>query len=134
MSFQQGPTGSPRAVFSWVYSNGVATSADRWVQRASTTATSQEAGGQTVVVYARTLVRLVVTILGTPYTTDSATYTLRKNGVDTALTVTLAAGASSASATGSVSLAPGDRLTMKLNQSGTEATAAIVPYIYVSDV
>jgi hypothetical protein len=137
MAFQQGPTGpagSPRAVFTWTYSNGVATSADRFVQRASTNALSSEAGGQTVVLRPRTLVRLVVTILGTPYVTDSATFTLRKNGVDTALTLTLAAGATSGSVTGSVSVAAGDRLTVKLNQSGTESTAGIVPYIYASDV
>lgn len=54
--------------------------------------------------------------------TDSVTYTVRKNGVDTALTVTVAAGATSAVGSGSVAVVAGDRISIKVVQSGTETT------------
>ncbi len=57
---------------------------------------------------------------------NTITVTLRKNGVDTSLTATLAAGATSATSTGGpVSVVPGDIVSMKYVQSGTAATANI---------
>jgi hypothetical protein len=56
--------------------------------------------------------------------TDSLTFTLRKNGVDTALVAVLAAGATQVIAAGSVSVVAGDRISIKLVQSGTESTSS----------
>ena len=55
------------------------------------------------------------------FLSGSQTYvvTLRVNGVDTGLTLSMSAGVSSGSATGSVTVAAGDRVTMKYVQSGT---------------
>jgi hypothetical protein len=54
--------------------------------------------------------------------TDSVTYTLRLNGSDTGLTCTITPGTTSAKGSGSVAVVAGDRLSMKLSQSGTVAT------------
>lgn len=58
------------------------------------------------------------------FATDSFTYTVRLNGVDTGLTVTLAAGATSAVGTGSVAVVAGDRISVKVVQSGSEVNTA----------
>jgi hypothetical protein len=68
-----------------------------------------------------------VTSLFINYTTAAATadcvYTLRKNGVDTALTVSIAHGATSGSQTGaSVSVSVNDVLTLKCVASTTDGT------------
>jgi hypothetical protein len=55
--------------------------------------------------------------------TDSMTLTVRKNGVDTALVAMLAAGQASVLASGSVAVVAGDRISVKIVQSGTEATS-----------
>lgn len=54
---------------------------------------------------------------------DTVTFTLRLNGVDTGLTVTLAAGATTATGTGSVTVVEGDLLSMKMVQSGSTVSA-----------
>lgn len=62
----------------------------------------------------------------TPLTPDTLTYTLRKNGVDTTVTYTVAGGGTSQSITGqALSVAAGDRLSMKVVQSSTTAQAAL---------
>lgn len=62
-----------------------------------------------------------ITVVATlAFTTDSFTYTVRKNGVDTALVAVLAAGAVSVTGTGSVSVVDGDRISVKVVQSGAE--------------
>ncbi len=57
--------------------------------------------------------------------TNSVTVMVRKNGVNTALTVTLAGAGTSGAITGqSVAFAAGDRVSLSLTQSSTEAQAA----------
>jgi hypothetical protein len=60
--------------------------------------------------------------LGTP--TDTIAFTVRKNGVDQALSATLAANGTSASGSGSVSVVAGDRISIKMVQSGTQVSSA----------
>lgn len=62
----------------------------------------------------------ITVVASVAFTTDTFTYTVRKNGVDTGLTVTLAASATSATGTGSVSVVDGDRISIKVVQSGSE--------------
>jgi hypothetical protein len=66
-----------------------------------------------------TAVAIYVVVNATALPTDNLTFTLRKNQTtDTAITVTLLATATTASATGlSVALAAGDVLSMKVVQS-----------------
>lgn len=61
-------------------------------------------------------------------TTDSVTYTLRINGVDTSITATIPATGTAANTTGnSIAYSAGDRLSLKTVQSGTEASATLAP-------
>lgn len=58
-------------------------------------------------------------------TTDTVTWTLRKNGVDTALTGTIPANQQITSFTGlNLAVAAGDKLSLKLVQSSTQAQAS----------
>lgn len=62
---------------------------------------------------------------GTALATANTTFTLRVNGVDTALTVTVNSGAQSGSITGqSVAVAAGDRVTIKSVTSAADATTS----------
>lgn len=61
------------------------------------------------------------------FATDSLVYTLLKNGVATALTVTIGVGGTAASATGSVTYVAGDIFTASVLQSGTEASSSMAP-------
>lgn len=54
--------------------------------------------------------------------TDSVTFTLRINGIDTGLIVTLAPGTTSAVGLGSVAVFEGDRVSIKMVQSGTQVS------------
>lgn len=64
--------------------------------------------------------------LSTAFAGVSVTLTLQKNTIDTAITVTIAAGATSGVfSSGSVSVAPGDRIGMKYAQSGAEANTTL---------
>lgn len=55
---------------------------------------------------------------------DSVTFTIRKNGVDTALVAVLAAGQTSVTVTGSLAVVAGDRISLKVVQSGSEIATA----------
>lgn len=133
MKGPQGPAGPARAQYSWQQFGSNATTLVRYLQVSSTTTGNNESLGRVLVMYSTTLVRLDVRVTGTPFTTDSCTFTLRKNGVDTALTVALGVGATAVNITGSVSVAPGDILTMKAVQSGSEAVS-LNPRVAVSEV
>jgi hypothetical protein len=58
--------------------------------------------------------------------TDSVTFTIRKNSVDTGLVAVLAAGQTSVTASGSIAVVAGDRISLKVVQSGTESTTTRV--------
>lgn len=130
----KGPTGITRSTYDWNVQNGPGTTADRWARRVMGTAAWNSAiVCQIIVGTNTTLTQLQVVIYGTPLAVDSCTFTLRKNGVATGLTATLAAGATTANGTGSVSVVAGDYLTLVANQSGTEVQANWFVYIAVSD-
>jgi len=72
---------------------------------------------------AGTVVRMYVNVV-TPLTTNTVTFTLRKNGVNTAATVVLPAATNQVSLLGqAISFAAGDRLSIAILQSSTEAQA-----------
>lgn len=58
------------------------------------------------------------------FSTDSFTYTVRLNGVDTGLVAVLAAGTLSIVGTGSVAVVAGDRISVKVVQSGSQVATA----------
>jgi hypothetical protein len=127
-----GPTGPTRAGYDWSVQASPATTSNRWPRTGSgswlATLCGQIFVGATV-----TLTKLQLEVYGTPLTTDTLTFTLQKNGVDTGLSVTLAAGATSASATGSLSLLPTDYLTARVVQSSTEGQPNMWLYMLASD-
>lgn len=126
-----GASGVPRTSFSWQATNATSTTAARFLQAQGAVLSSEQ--GRYHVPGPTTIIRILLNILGTPYVTDNVTATLRKNGVDTALVATLTATSLSVSSTGSISVVAGDVLTMKIVQSGTEATTATFLNIVVSD-
>ena len=126
-----GVAGQARSAFSWQYTNATNTTLARFLQASGLVLSSEQ--GRFHVTQATSLIRIVINVLGAVYTTDTITLTLRKNGVDTALTVALAPAGTTASATASVSVAVNDVLTMKVTQSGTESTAAVFVNVYVAD-
>ena len=66
-----------------------------------------------------TYTKIYASHTGALASSNTYTVTLRVNGVDTGLTFTMAAGGTSGSASGSVSVVAGDRVTLKYVQSGT---------------
>lgn len=128
----KGLTGPTRSSFDWNTTQAPAANASRWARRSSA-AFSATILGQIIVGTTTTLTSLVATVYGTPLVTDSITFTLQKGGVDTALTVTLAAGAATATGTGSVAVVPGDYLTVKALQSGTEAQGSFILNLLAAD-
>jgi len=89
--------------------------------------------GKVHVPAAITLTAIRVKFYGTPASTANLTFTMRKNGVDTAITITINAGATSGTATGfSVSCAEGDRLTIKAQESASETLTGVYMYVKVS--
>lgn len=128
----KGPTGPTRSGYDWNIQQSTGQTANRWARRGPS-AWNNTLICQVIVGTAAVLKTLSVVVYGTPLATDSLTLTLQKNGVDTALTLTLAAGASSASASGSIAVAPGDYLTVRGNQSGTELQSSFWVYILASD-
>lgn len=128
----KGPTGPTRSIYDWNCQSSPATTADRWTRRGQGAFVGAVCC-QVLVGQATTLTSMSVKIYGTALSTDSVTFTLQKNGVDTALTATVAAGGTSASGSGSIAIAKGDYLTVKANGSGTEAQANWWVYGSVSD-
>lgn len=132
MRGRPGATGPTRATYDWSAQSSPAATSNRWIRRGQTAYLSVICG-HIVIGATRALTSISVKIYGTALATDSCTFTLQKNGSDTALTCTIAAGATTASGSGSVSIAPGDYITMKLNQSGTEAQSQWWVYVAVTD-
>lgn len=128
----KGLTGPTRSGYDWNVTQSTGQTANRWARRGAS-AWTNVLSNQIVVGADTVLTNIAITVFDTPLATDSLTLTLQKNGVDTALTVTLAAGATSNTASGSVSVAKGDYLTIKGNQSGTELQSNFYVYIFVSD-
>lgn len=124
-----GPTGPSGAlatgVFRWGTISGPASVATLFLHPGSNTSNGTESFSRRVSTGSLTLTFLRVKI-ATAFAVASFTVTLRVNGVDTALTVTVAAGATSGSITGgSVSVVDKDLLTLKYTQTTTEAQAAL---------
>jgi hypothetical protein len=66
-------------------------------------------------------------------TIDDVTYTLQLNGVDTGIAATLLHNTTAANFTGgSVTVAPGDKLSMKVVSTGTQNTAGIFNRISIA--
>lgn len=75
--------------------------------------------------FAGTLTDLVG-VHGNVMTVDSITYTIRVNGVDTALTFTIANNVATGSSTGqSVAVAQGDKITLKAVQTASQANTTL---------
>lgn len=128
----KGLTGPTRNTFDWNVQFAPASTGDRWARRGGG-AWSASVLCQLVVGATITLSSLGIVVYGTPLSTDSILLTLQKTGVDTGLTVTLAAGATLATGSGSVSVVPGDYLTLKAVQSGSESQGAFWAYMFATD-
>lgn len=128
----KGQTGPTRSGFDWNVQQAPGVNANRWARRGGS-AWINAILCQIVVGAATTLTKITVKIYGTALVTDSVVFTLQKNGVDTGLAVTLTAGSTAVSATGSVSVGRGDYLTMKAVQSGSESQTNFWVYIFASD-
>ena len=117
-----------RTIWCWGGTNAPAINADRFMQAAAygTAVSTTEPVGYMLASAACTVTKLYVKN-DANMSTDTLTYTLRVNGVDSALTLVIGTGTSSGNATGSVAVAAGDRLSMKLRQNGTEASASLSP-------
>jgi hypothetical protein len=100
------------------------TVAMRWLNAASSGAavTSVEDGGVVLVSKAGRFTELRVRILTALAAGRDTTFTLRVNGVATALTVTVLGGANAAVVTGSVSVVPGDRVSVSTQVTVADAT------------
>lgn len=90
------------------------------------TGSTTETNAQNVV-DSSTFTKVAVRLPSAPTSGKSRVYTLRKNGADTALTCTIADAATTCSATGSISIANGDLLTVSDVPSGTPS--AVSPQI-----
>jgi hypothetical protein len=127
----KGRTGPTRATYDWNVQQSTGQTANRWARRGAS-AWLNALVCQLVVGADITLTKLSIRV-DTPLVTDSLTLVLQKNGVDTALSVTLAAGASFATGTGAVAVVKEDHLTVRGNQSGTELENNFWAYILASD-
>ncbi len=123
-----GATGGTSAPFWWLFRTYSGTTAVRYLRQWFGVAAA-EAGSQYATA-STTITKIEVELFTSLFATASLTFTLRKNGVDTGLTATLVNGTYTASGTGSVSIAPGDYLTMKVVQSVSETNASA--YVQVS--
>lgn len=128
----KGNTGPTRSSFDWNTQQAPATTSTRWARRSSA-AFSAFLLAQIVVGSPTTITSFTATVYGTPLSTDSLLCTLQKNGVDTGLTVNLAAGSTTATGTGSVSVVAGDYLTAKVVQSGTEVQGTFLLNLLAAD-
>lgn len=98
--------------FSVVGSNGVSNTTENLVE--------------TIVATGGTISKLRINLTAAPSTGKSFVYTLRVNGVDSALTCTVADAATTASdTTHSVSVAAGDRVSIKAVPSGTPTASTV---------
>lgn len=128
----KGDVGPTRAGYDWNVQQSPGQTANRWARRGGSAWLSLPIC-PIIVGSPTTIVSLRVVVYGTPLASESVVLTLQKNGVDTSLTATLAAGASSALGSGSVTVVAGDYLTLKANQSGTTVESAWWGYILAAD-
>jgi hypothetical protein len=76
-----------------------------------------------------TITAMYVRATGAGSGTSSTVFTLRKNGVDTALVVTIPLGNTTGNVSGSISLAAGDSVSIKVRTSGgSQLSAHANPY------
>lgn len=128
----QGATGFPGNI-QWGAAAAAAANADRFFVSSFAALASTTAAGNTLLAKSGTLTSIYAAHGGTPLATDSVTYTLQVNTVDTALTCTIAPGGTAANLTGqAVAVVAGDLLRMKVRQNGTEVQAALQARVAIS--
>ena len=112
----------------WASLGASATTSDRWLQDGAslTNPTASERNGTVVADEAGTFTSFRIHH-DVALSTDSVTYTVRINQANTAAAITVNSGATSGTWTGSVAYAAGDRISIKMVQSGTEASANMCP-------
>jgi hypothetical protein len=105
-----------------------ASSGDRYLTLTSFANTATENVASIAAESAMTFTKILVRTTTTQSATGSLVFTLRKNGVDTAIVLTIAAGsvAGTYSATGSVAFAQGDLISLKVRNNATATSANIV--------
>jgi hypothetical protein len=128
----KGRTGPTRSGYDWNVQQSPGSTSNRWARRGGS-AWNTAIGCQIIAGSITTITKLTINVYGTPLVTDAVTFTLQRNGVDTALSVVLAAGAATADGTGSVFLNATDYLTVRATQNGTELSTTFWVYIFASD-
>jgi hypothetical protein len=105
-----------------------ASSGDRFLTLTGMVNSATEGPTQISAEYAMIFNRLVVRTTSTQSATGSLVFTLRKNGVDTAIILTIAAGATANTfvANGSVAFAVGDLISIKVRNNATATSSNIV--------
>lgn len=122
----QGPQGAAGAeAYRFFCISGAAATSDRFVELRGVLVQAAEIRGYRQMPRATTLTTLRV-YLANPYATANATIALRVNGVDTGLTGTINAGSQTLTVTGgSVSVAAGDAISIRITLSASEANATL---------
>lgn len=120
----QGAAGESIAAYTWGASGPPGVVGLRFLQNNFAVMTATENNGVAVVARAFTLHSLYVQ-QGAALAVADVTFTVRINGVNTAATVTILAGATSGNITGlSIAVAAGDRLTIGASATTNEGSAA----------
>lgn len=121
----RGPTGAAGAeAYRFFCISGAAATADRFIELRGALVQAQEIRGFKQLPRATTLTTLRV-YFTTPYATANATIALRVNGVDTGLTGTINAGSQTLTVTGSVAIAAGDTISVRITLSSAEANTTL---------
>ncbi len=120
----QGATGTSLQAFSWGGTSVGNTTSTRWpTQDPSTPFASSEAQGQ--LIWPTTgLIKGIRASFSTALPTANMVYTVRINGADTALTLTINATVASGGATGSISVNAGDLVGIKAVASAADNSAS----------
>jgi hypothetical protein len=105
-----------------------ASSGDRYLTLTSFANTATENVASIAAESAMTFTKILVRTTSTQSATGSLVFTLRKNGVDTAIILTIAAGATANTfvANGSVAFAVGDLISIKVRNNATATSSNIV--------
>lgn len=107
---------------------GLAGSATNYVGLITVRAASTESQAQFPVQFALTVSKVVVNTISPQTATGSLVFTIRKNGVDTALTVTIAAGSVAGTYTSTsdiISFAENDNASIKVTNNGTSISPIV---------
>lgn len=121
----RGPTGAAGAEsYRFFCIAGAATTSDRFVELRGVAVQPAELRGKRQVPRATTFSTLRAWF-ATPFTTANATIALRVNGVDSGLSGTIVAGAQSLLVTGSVAVAAGDAISIRITLNSAEANATL---------